>query len=209
MKNKAIHDFYIKRIVKKLSALKQYQTIRTIFSINDYRFSQINIKIIRNISLVITVGVGDLKISNKPGDIIVTHALGSCIGVTVYDPEIQVGGMLHYMLPESDLDRAKAKKTPFMFADTGIPILFRSCYKLGAVKSRMIVKVAGGSSIMDDSGFFNIGKRNYASLRKILWRNNVLIHSEDTGGKGNRTIRLHISNGLVEVKESNKGYRPL
>jgi len=159
--------------------------------------------------LVITVGVGDLKISNKPGDIIVTHALGSCIGITVYDPEVQVGGMLHYMLPESSLDRTKAKKAPFMFADTGIPILFRSCYKLGAVKNRMIVKVAGGSSIMDDSGFFNIGKRNYASLRKILWRNNVLINTEDIGGKGNRTVRLHISNGLVEVKESNKGYRPL
>ncbi|ETR74191.1 MAG: chemotaxis protein CheD [Candidatus Magnetoglobus multicellularis str. Araruama] len=159
--------------------------------------------------MVITVGVGDLKISNNPKDVIITHALGSCIGITVYDPETQVGGLLHYMLPESTLDRAKAKKAPFMFADTGIPILFRSCYKLGAVKSRMIVKVAGGSAIMDDSGFFNIGKRNYASLRKILWRNNVLIQSEDVGGKGNRTMRLYISNGTVEIKESNKKYRPI
>jgi len=159
--------------------------------------------------LIVTVGVGDLKISKNPKDVIITHALGSCIGVAVYDPTVKVGGLLHYMLPESSLDRDKAKKSPFMFADTGIPILFRSCYKIGAVKSRMIVKVAGGSSIMDDSGFFNIGKRNYASLRKILWRNNVLIQSEDIGGNGNRTVRLHISSGLVEVKESNKGYRPL
>ncbi|KPA13452.1 chemotaxis protein CheD [Candidatus Magnetomorum sp. HK-1] len=159
--------------------------------------------------MILTVGVGDLKISNNPKDVIITHALGSCIGIAVYDPKAKVGGLLHYMLPESSLDRAKAKKSPFMFADTGIPILFRSCYKIGAVKSRMIVKVAGGSSIMDDSGFFNIGKRNYASLRKILWRNNVLIQSENIGGNGNRTVRLHISNGLVEVKESNKSYRPL
>ena len=159
--------------------------------------------------MVITVGVGDLKISNNPKDVIITHALGSCIGITVYDPEVKVGGMLHYMLPESTLDRDKAKKAPFMFADTGIPILFRSCYKLGAIKRRMIVKVAGGSSIMDDSGFFNIGKRNYAALRKILWRNNVLIKSEDIGGSGNRTVRLFLSDGRVEVKKSIKGYRPM
>jgi len=159
--------------------------------------------------LLITVGVGDLKISNDPEDTLITHALGSCIGVTVYDPEARVGGLLHYMLPESNLDPEKAKKSPFMFADTGIPILFRACYRYGATKKRMIVKVAGGGQIMDESGVFNIGKRNYTALKKIFWRNNVKITSEDIGGAVNRTIKLSIETGEVLLKVSGRKYRPL
>lgn len=92
----------------------------------------------------IVVGISDLKISKNPGDVLVTYALGSCIGVAVYDPLVKVGGLLHYMLPDSTLDANKARENPGMFADTGIPLLFKSCYALGAEKRRMIVKVAGG-----------------------------------------------------------------
>ena len=159
--------------------------------------------------MLITVGVADLKISNKSKDVIVTHALGSCIGVTVYDPEVKVGGMLHYMLPDSNLDTKKARKNPYMFADTGIPVLFKSCYKFGAKKKRMIVKVAGGSNIMDEAGIFNIGKRNYTALRKVFWRNNVLIDSEHVGGSVNRTIKLSIATGDVEIKITGEKYRLL
>jgi len=71
-----------------------------------------------------TVGVSDMKMSNAAGDVIVTHALGSCIGIAIHDPVAQVGGIVHYMLPLSKVDEAKAKKNPSMFGDTGIPQLF-------------------------------------------------------------------------------------
>lgn len=129
-----------------------------------------------------------------------TYSLGSCIGVTIWDPEVRVGGMIHYMLPESTLSPEKAKARPAMFADTGIPLLFRSVYKLGAIKKRVIVKVAGGSQLLDDNGTFAIGKRNYVMLRKIFWKNGVLIDNEHVGGSISRTLRLNIETGRVTIK---------
>lgn len=154
----------------------------------------------------VVVGIADMKVSNDPGAILVTHSLGSCIGLAVYDPVAKVGGMLHYMLPEGSLDSQKARERPFMFADTGIPRLFKACYQLGAEKRRMIVKVAGGSQVMDPTGRFNIGKRNYAALRKIFWKNNVLIDREDVGGNCNRTMWLRVDSGEVRLKISGRGY---
>jgi chemotaxis protein CheD len=148
-------------------------------------------------------------VSNDPAVTLITHSLGSCIGLAVYDPLVKVGGMLHYMLPESDLDLQKAKDKPLMFADTGIPLLFKACYKLGAEKKRMVAKVAGGSQIMDPSGTFNIGKRNYAALRKIFWRNSVMIDAEDIGGTSNRTMRLNIATGELSLKVSGSGEKIL
>lgn len=71
------------------------------------------------------VGVADMKVSNHPGELLVTHALGSCIALAVYDPKAGVGGILHYLLPDSSLDFLKAQKHPYIFADTGIPRLFK------------------------------------------------------------------------------------
>ncbi len=136
----------------------------------------------------IIVGMADMKVSSEPEATLITYALGSCIGVTLYDPVVKVGGMLHFMLPDSQIDPEKGKKNPWMFANTGIPQLFQEAYKLGADKRRLSVKVIGGAQVMDDSGFFNIGKRNYMTLRKMFWTNNVLIHAEDIGGSVNRTI---------------------
>ncbi|MGA1875918.1 MAG: chemotaxis protein CheD [bacterium] len=151
------------------------------------------------------VGTGDMKVSNDPNDVLVTYALGSCIGLIIYDPEVKVGGMLHFMLPESSLNREKARKNPYMFADTGIPELFRASYRLGAQKHRMQVIVAGGSQILDQNGFFNIGKRNHLTLRKMLFKNNVIIHYEDVGGQVNRTVKLEIRTGNILTNISGRG----
>lgn len=148
------------------------------------------------------VGISEIKVSNKAEDKIITYALGSCIGIVVFDPIAKVGGLLHYMLPESALDQNKARENPAMFADTGIPLLFKSCYKLGAEKKRMIVKAAGGASILDDTNFFRIGQKNIMAMRKIFWKNNVMIDKEDTGLNYNRTIRLDMSTGKVFVRGS-------
>ena len=148
------------------------------------------------------VGISDIKVSNNAQDILITYALGSCIGLVVFDPIAKVGGMLHYMLPDSNLDQNKAKENPAMFADTGIPLLFKSCYKLGAEKKRMLVKVAGGASILDDTNYFRIGQKNIMAMRKIFWKNNVMIEKEDTGANYNRTLRLEMSTGKVFVRSS-------
>ncbi len=148
------------------------------------------------------VGVADMKTSNQTQDTIITYSLGSCIGLVVYDPLAKAGGILHYMLPDSTIDVTKAKAKPYMFADTGIPRLFKETYTLGAKKTRMKVFIAGGAEILDQQGFFNIGKRNYMALKKMLFRNNVLIEKQAVGGNVNRTVRLEIATGHIYVKTS-------
>jgi len=151
------------------------------------------------------VGVSDMKVSNDSGTTLVTYSLGSCIGIAVYDSVAWVGGLLHFMLPDSDLDPEKAKKNPYMFADTGIPSLFKAAYKLGAKKQRMKVVVAGGAHVLDQQGFFNIGKRNDMAVRKMFHKNNVIINYRDVGGNVNRTVRLAINNGNTLIKVSGQG----
>jgi chemotaxis protein CheD len=148
------------------------------------------------------VGVADMKVSNNPTDSIMTYSLGSCIGLVVYDSIARTGGILHYMLPESNIDKSKAKKNPYMFADTGIPRLFKGAYKFDAKKNRMKIYVFGGAQILDQKGFFNIGKRNYMALKKMFFKNKVIIDKEEVGGEVNRTIRLEIKTGDVFVKTS-------
>jgi chemotaxis protein CheD len=148
------------------------------------------------------VGVADMKVSNNPEESIITYSLGSCIGLVIYDPVVKVGGMLHYMLPESSIDKGKAAARPYMFADSGIPRLFKTAYQLGAAKQRMDIYVAGGAEILDQKGFFNIGKRNYIALKKMFFKNKVMINKEDVGGNVNRTVRIDISTGDIFVKTS-------
>jgi chemotaxis protein CheD len=149
------------------------------------------------------VGVGDMCVSSQPYDLIITYALGSCLGLTVYDPVAGVGGLLHMMLPLSEIDAVKAKENPCMFVDTGVPMLFQECYKAGARKERMAVKVAGGATAkVEGQDFFQIGKRNFIILRKLLWKNGLLIKSEDVGGFHSRTMSLEIGTGVVTIKSN-------
>ena len=149
------------------------------------------------------VGVADMIVSGQPEDVIVTHALGSCLGITVYDPHAQVGGLLHVMLPLSTIDSQKATEAPCMFVDTGVPRLFLEAYRLGAQKGRLQVRVAGGAAIRkNDEGedHFQIGKRNMVMLRKLLWKNGVLIAAEDVGGSDSRTMTLTLATGEVTIR---------
>ncbi len=154
----------------------------------------------------IIVGVADMKLSNNKDDVLITYALGSCLGITIYDPVAHVGGLLHVMLPVSSVDPVKAKSNPYMFVDTGVPKLFTESYKLGAKKGRLIVKVAGGSATNSDidEDFFKIGKRNFVFLRKVLWKNGVLLKAHDVGKNLSRTMSLHIDTGKVMIKVSGK-----
>jgi len=149
---------------------------------------------------LLTVGVGDCKVSNAAESVLATYALGSCIAVAIHDPVAAVGGLLHFMLPESSLNPDKASQSPFMFADTGIPLLFHAAYGLGAEKRRLVVRAAGGAQVMDENGVFNIGKRNHLALRKILWRAGVMIHAEEIGGTESRTVRLEVATGRLLIR---------
>ena len=155
------------------------------------------------------VGVSDMKVSNDLESILVTYSLGSCLGIAIYDQVARVGGLLHFMLPESSLDLEKARKNPFMFADTGIPALFKTAYQLGAKKHRMRVIVAGGAQVLDQKGFFNIGKRNDMAVRKMFHKNDVIIDYRDIGGNVNRTIKLAVKNGDVWIKISGVGEKKI
>jgi chemotaxis protein CheD len=156
--------------------------------------------------VTITVGMADMKASTMPDGILITHALGSCLGITIYDPEQHVGGMLHAMLPESSIDPAKGIENPFMFIDTGVPRLFHECYRLGAQKPNLVVKVAGGASnrAVPESDYFRIGERNFVALRKLLWRNNVLIKAHDVGGCQSRTMSLDLATGQILLRVNGK-----
>ena len=93
----------------------------------------------------VVVGISDCKVSNDQDSVLVTYALGSCIAVALYDPMAKVGGLLHYMLPESALDAQKAKQNPYMFADTGIKALLEAVTANGGQPRRMVVRLAGGA----------------------------------------------------------------
>lgn len=146
------------------------------------------------------VGVSDMAVSKNPEAQIITYALGSCIGVSVYDPVARVGGLLHFMLPVSTNSPEKAQANPAMFGDTGIPQLFRALYDLGAKKERLVVCAAGGAEILNDDAYFKVGQRNRTLLRKIFWKNNVLLAAEDTGGTNSRTMTLTLADGLVTIR---------
>jgi chemotaxis protein CheD len=148
----------------------------------------------------VVVGMADLGVSSSSSERLITYALGSCLGITVFDPVARVGGMLHVMMPESEIDRAKAAANPYMFIDTGVPQLFRQCYALGARKERMEVRVAGGAAQGGEgtTDRFQIGKRNFIALRKLLWKNGVLIAAADVGGiQQSRTMSLVMATGTV------------
>ena len=145
----------------------------------------------------IVVAIADCRISNNPDTVLVTHALGSCIAVAVYDPEARVAGLLHFMLPESAIDPTKANGRPYLFADTGIPLLFHAAYALGAEKKRIGVHLVGGAQVMDPEGVFNVGKRNYLASRKVLWAAGVMVRGEAVGGNVSRTVRLEVAGGRL------------
>lgn len=148
----------------------------------------------------LVVDISDMKVSSDLGMVIVTYALGSCIAVMLHDPVRRVGGMIHYMLPLSRTSPEKALVRPAMFADTGVPALFAKMYACGCRKEDIVVKVAGGGKLYDDNGTFDIGQRNYTVLRKMFWKNDILIRAEDVGGSISRTVRLFVATGRVLVR---------
>ncbi len=149
------------------------------------------------------VGVSDFRVSANTDETIITYALGSCLGIAAYDPTINVGGLLHVMLPLSKADPEKAKLKPAMYVDTGFQLLLDGLYDLGANKRNIKITVAGGASMRskDREDYFKIGKRNITVLRKLLWKNRFMISSGDVGGNISRTMAMRIADGYITINK--------
>ena len=153
----------------------------------------------------VPIGIGELKISNVAGDVLRSYGLGSCIGLVVLAPRQRTVGMLHVALPESKINLQLAKDQPGMFADTGIPFLLQEMERFGCSISDMVIKIAGGASVMDPGATFEIGKRNILAVKKTLWRYRLGPVAEDVGDVISRTMSVSVDTGIVTVSSPRKG----
>lgn len=152
----------------------------------------------------ITVGMADLNVCRAP-DVLITVGLGSCIGLTLYDPVNKIGGMVHYMLPDSHITANNGNIAKF--ADTGIPELLKRITLAGANRSRLIAKIAGGAKMFGVNQMSNIGsigERNAVAARQILNELNIKLVAEDTGLNYGRTVELHCDTGDFHIKAIKK-----
>ena len=148
--------------------------------------------------------ISEMVVSHCPDDVIATYSLGSCVGLALYDPGTRIGGVVHCMLPLSRLDPDKARRQPCMFTDTGVSRLLQAMFDAGAERKRLVAKVVGAGTLLDDKQLFKIGERNYTVVRKILWKNNILINAEDIGGTQPRTMYLYMADGSVVVRSGKR-----
>ena len=151
----------------------------------------------------ISVGIADMKMTRQEG-ILITYALGSCIGVSFYDPMIMLGALLHIMLPE----KSGAKDgNVYKFADTGIHETLRKLSAFGATKSRMVCKIAGGAKMFEmkgGAGLGNIGERNAQNVKRILMSEGLRVYSEDVGANYARTMLLDVATGQVYIRSAGR-----
>ncbi len=153
---------------------------------------------------VIKVGMADLNIAKAP-DSLTTLGLGSCIGLTLYDPVVKVGGLVHYMLPDST--KLKNNSNIAKFGDTGIRELYNKMIANGASPSRMVAKIAGGAKMFEVSGLSNVGnvgERNAEEAKIMLKELKIRLIAEDTGLNYGRTVVLDCENGNYIIKAVGK-----
>lgn len=149
------------------------------------------------------VGIADMKIAKGDGTLI-TYALGSCIGICLYDPAIKLGGMIHIMLPES---LTLNNQNIFKYADTGIKETLRKMESLGANRHRMTGKIAGGAKMFEaqiTGPLGNIGERNAMSTRAILRAEGIKLIKEDIGANYARTLSFDVETGIAKIKSFGK-----
>ena len=158
---------------------------------------------------LIRVGMADYKVGRAPSTII-SYGLGSCIGVSIYDPQTKAGGLLHIMLPDST--QARPTDNPAKFADTGLPLMLKDILDLGASRTRLVAKIAGGAQMFafaNATDIMRVGARNAEAAKKILKELNIRLLSEDTGGNYGRTVQIDLNDGVYKVKTIDKGEKEI
>ncbi len=152
--------------------------------------------------MTILIGIGEMAISDKPDEILTAPNLGSCLGVSIYDPVLKFGGMIHCMLPMSKSNTEKAQENPCVYVDTGVVKLLNDMTARGSSKRNLVIVAVGCSNISDTNNVFEIGKKNHTVFRKVMWKNGLLVKAEHIGDSLSRTISLHIGTGEVWLKFS-------
>ena len=158
---------------------------------------------------MITINISDMQLAKCP-TIFVTFALGSCVGICLYDTLKKIGGLGHIMLPNHP-DR-NSNEQIFRYADSSIPEMVKRMEKMGCCRGSIVAKIAGGAkmfNVADDSSFGNIGERNVAAVKKTLEGLNIRILSEDTGLNYGRTVYFYTETGSMVVKSFSKGVKEL
>ena len=157
---------------------------------------------------IVSVGLGELAVSDSAEDTIKTYGLGSCIAVVVYDRRRQRGGLLHVVYPESSSNKQRAEQQPAYFADTGVPLLMKQFTRQGSIDRRdLVIRIAGGANMMDSEGRFNIGKRNALAVKKALWNLGLGASAEDVGGSIGRTVWIEIATGSLTVANGSRRWK--
>jgi chemotaxis protein CheD len=150
------------------------------------------------------VGISEYVVSTNPDDTLVTYSLGSCVGLSLHDPVAGVAGLLHSMMPTSKDNPEKAAENPAMYTDTGAQTLLKEMFSAGATRANLVAKVIGAASQVDQNGLFRIGERNHLVVRKVLWKNDILITAEDVGGATSRTVYVQVGSGKTTVRSEGK-----
>lgn len=153
----------------------------------------------------IIVSISDMKVTSRAKDVLVTHSLGSCLGLAAYDPVAGVAGLIHCLLPVSR-DTKGPPKNPFMYVNVGVPQMIRAMFGRGAVRENLILKAAGCGRMMNISNQFDTGANNIAALRKLLQVNDMQLAAEDVGGTIPRTIRFYADTGRVVISSCGRSW---
>ncbi|MCL5677036.1 MAG: chemotaxis protein CheD [Firmicutes bacterium] len=159
---------------------------------------------------VIPVGLGELQVVRGTPAVLVCYGLGSCVGVAAFDPVVKVGGLVHVVLPDSNLGHNRDVRAKF--ADTAIPLLVEEMAKAGAQRNRLEIKVAGGAQMLALSSSLNrldIGKRNAEAVQRAVAALGLRIGSTDLGGSYGRTMQLYLPAGRVTVSTIGRGEKNL
>lgn len=145
----------------------------------------------------ITIGIADMKMAKTSGTLI-TYALGSCIGICLYDPLIKLGAMIHIMLP---INMETGRTNTMKYADTALRETLRQMEAKGAARARMTAKIAGGARMFEVNGMMgNIGQRNIESVHMCLRKEGIRLVREDVGGTVARTLLFDVSTGTGYVR---------
>ena len=158
---------------------------------------------------LIRVGMADYKVGRAPSTLI-SYGLGSCVGISLYDTQAKVGGLLHIMLPDST--QARPTDNPAKFADTGLPVMLKDVLELGASRTRLVAKIAGGAQMFafaNATDIMRVGARNAEAAKKILKEMNIRLLAEDTGGNYGRTVQVNLNDGVYKVKTIDKGEKEI
>ncbi|AOZ94244.1 chemotaxis protein CheD [Paenibacillus crassostreae] len=159
---------------------------------------------------IVKVSMADLNVIQRSG-LIRTSGLGSCVGLTMYDPVLHQAGMVHVMLPSSTIVRG-GEMNIAKYADTALPELLKRLLELGSSKSNLVAKMAGGSQMFAFGGnndTMRIGPRNTESCKVTLKNLGIPLIAEDTGGNFGRTIELDCSTGILYIRSVQMGAKEL